>query len=225
MNFEQEFDSFLTALPRAVFYKPARLPTFKAPTILLEPQTIFGLQHYNWQHPNPSAEINRLYNWIHNPEIPELPERLSKWILNSSTYQDPIGLKFRYFLWLIVDVKGSVNFLDKNQGLIINNEQLLLRMNTAMLGWSHNQWGLWTEQALKKPKPKNLISPIKSLKTFRDHPIKLRDQWVYDLYSYCTGAFPYVCGQQTNKQNFISMLETARVLYAGSKTSFRFWRQ
>lgn len=226
MSFTDDFQNFLTALPNsAVFSSSPREPTLKAPDIILEKQTVFGLDIYKWQHPEPQHDINRLFDWVHNPDIPELDTELNKWLLNSSTVSDIRVWKFRYFLWLLVDVLGEINILDKHLGITITNERLLIRHNNASLGWNHDRWGLWTDQALKTYKAKSTLSPIKCLETYRNSPVNLRDEWAHDLYHYCNSAFPFVMNKPDVKQNFLNVLEIARVLYPGSKTSYRFWRR
>ena len=226
MSFTEDFERFLTALPKsAVFSSPAREPIFKAPTIVLEKQLVFGLNIFEWQHPTPENNTNRLFDWIYNPTIPELPPDVQKWLLNSSTVQNKHAQSFRYFLWLLIDVLGELNALDKHRGLIITNEQLLIKLNDVNLGWSHDRWGLWTDIALKNYQNKTSVSPIKCLKSFQNSPVNLRDEWAHDLYVYCVSVFPLILHKPDVKQNFLNVLEIARVLFPGKNTSYRFWRR
>lgn len=226
MSFTEDFERFLTALPKsAVFSNPARELTFKAPSIALEKQTVFGLNIFEWQHPDPKNNTNRLFEWIHNPVIPELPTEVHKWLLNSSTVQNNDALCFRYFLWLLTDVLGELNALDKHCGLTITNERMLIKINDVNLGWNHNRWGVWTDIALNSYQNKSSVSPIKCLKSFQNSPVNLRDEWTHDLYVYCVSAFPLILHKPDVKQNFLNVLEIARVLFPGKNTSYRLWRR
>lgn len=228
MNLEKDFAVFLAALPNsAVFSNKQKLSKIYSPNILLESRKIFGLDPFSWQHPCPDPNINRLYDWVHNPTIPELPTYLSKWLLDSSNVSNKNTLNFRYFLWLIVDVLGAVNCLDKKQGLTITNSEFLIQINNAKLGWVHDRWGIWTDTALRvhQANAKWAISPLKSLNSFRNSPKNLKDKWIYDLYAYISGAFPYVFSCPDNKINFLTVLEMARILFPASQTSYKFWRQ
>lgn len=226
MSFDKDFTEFLGNLPHtADLPSHAREPSFKSPCVALEKQTVFGLNIFNWQHPTPQPSINRLYDWVYQPELPATDTELYNWLLGSSTVSDVTILRFRYFLWLIVDVLGEINILDKHLGLIINNERLLYQNKNISIGWNHDQWGIWTDVSLRVYKPKKSISPIKSLKTFRDNPVNLRDEWVHDLYNFCSQAFPLLKIRPDINQNFLSVLEVARVLYPSSRTSNKFWRR